>query len=289
HACPCAMAEDPIKDLYSALVLGIKDYFHKQGFKKGMLGLSGGIDSALVACMAKEALGAENVLALTLPSRFSSKGSIDHSMELAENLGIQIKKVEIDTIFQNYLTLLEPMFENRPHDETEENIQSRIRGMILMAFSNKFGHILLNTGNKSEMAMGYTTLYGDMAGGLGVLHDVTKHYVYELARYVNRKGEIIPKSILTKVPSAELRPNQKDSDTLPPFEILDAIIEDYIEKRLDPEEIAKKRKQPLEFVLSLVRKIHCAEYKRRQTPISIRVTPKAFNKGRYVPIVQKWR
>lgn len=289
HACPCARPENGIKDLYSALVLGVRDYFHKQGFKRALLGLSGGIDSALVACIAKDALGSQHITALSLPSRYSSPASADDAAMLAKNLEIAWREVPIDKIFQEYLDLLEPMFENRPFDETEENLQSRIRGMILMAFSNKFGAIVLNAGNKSEMAMGYTTLYGDMAGGLGVLHDVTKLNVYRLAAYVNREREIIPRQIIEKAPSAELRENQTDFDTLPRFEVLDPIIEDYIEMRLSPEEIAAKRNLPLEFILDLTSKMHLAEYKRRQAPISIRVTQKAFSKGRIIPIVQKWR
>ena len=277
-------AESPIHDLYSALVLGVHDYFHKQGFKKGLVGLSGGIDSALVLCIAKDALGAKNVLAVTMPSRYSSKGSVDDSVELAKILGVELIKLPIEAIFKEYLGLLEPMFKGLAPNETEENLQTRIRGMILMAFSNKFGHILLNTGNKSEMAMGYCTLYGDMAGGLGVLHDVTKLQVYKLAEYIG----VIPEAILKKVPSAELKENQVDMDVLPPFEILDPILEDYIENRLTTEEIALKRKQPVEFVRGIIHKIHLAEYKRRQAPIGIRVTEKAFSKGRIVPIVQKW-
>ncbi len=279
-----SLGKDSIRDLYSALILGVKDYFHKQGFRKAIVGLSGGIDSALVACIAKEALGAQNVLALSMPSRFSSKGSVEDAIELARRLGIELKEVPIEPIFQKYLTLLEPMFEGRALDETEENLQSRIRGMILMAFSNKFGHLLLNTGNKSEMAMGYCTLYGDMAGGLGVLHDVFKLQVYQLAKDI----EAIPEAILNKAPSAELRENQTDLDTLPPFEILDPILEDYLEKRLPLERIAEKQKQPLEWVRTIIHKVHLAEYKRRQAPIGIRVTQKAFSKGRVVPIVQKW-
>ncbi|MES2273000.1 MAG: NAD+ synthase [Chlamydiota bacterium] len=289
HACPHPRASDPIKDLYAALVLGVKDYFHKQGFKKALLGLSGGIDSALVACIAKDALGSENVLALTMPSRFSSRGSVTHSILLAQNLGIELREVPIDSMFQGYLDLLEPFFENRPLDFTEENLQSRIRGMILMAFSNKFGALLLNTGNKSEMAMGYTTLYGDMAGALGPLHDVTKLHVYKLANYVNRKEEIIPAVIIQKVPSAELRAHQTDFDSLPPYKVLDPIIEDYIEEGISPEKIALKRNLDVSFVQGLVHKIHLAEYKRRQAPIGIRVTQKAFSCGRIIPIVQKWR
>jgi len=289
HACPCTMPENGIKDLYSALVLGVRDYLHKQGFKKGLLGLSGGIDSALVACIAKEALGAENVLVLALPSRYSSEGSVSDAVHLANNLGIELRKVPIDPVFQSYLDQLEPLFENSMCELAEENIQSRIRGAILMAFSNQYGSILLNAGNKSEMAMGYTTLYGDMAGGLGVLHDVTKLHIYQLAAFINRNQEIIPDAILTKAPSAELKPNQKDSDTLPPFEILDPIIEDYIEELLTPEQIAEKRKLSIDFVREVTHKMHLAEYKRRQAPISLRVTQKAFNKGRIIPIVQKWR
>jgi NAD+ synthase (glutamine-hydrolysing) len=281
---PIQQEDRSIQDLYSALVLGVHDYFHKQGFKQALIGLSGGIDSALVACIAKDALGPENVLAITMPSRYSSKGSVDDSLKLANQLGIELRTIPIEEVFQSYLSLLEPMFEGLPFNETEENLQSRIRGMILMAFSNKFGRILLNTGNKSEMAMGYCTLYGDMAGGLGVLQDVTKLQIYRLAKEI----QIIPEEIVKKVPSAELKENQTDLDVLPPFEILDPILEDYIEKRLDPEEIAKKRKQPIKFVLELIRKIHLAEYKRRQAPIGIRVTEKAFSKGRIVPIVQKY-
>jgi len=223
-------------------------------------------------------------MAITLPSRFSSKGSVDDSIELAQKLGVDLKDISIEPIFKQYLELLEPMFEGRPKDETEENLQSRIRGMILMAFSNKFGSILLNTGNKTEMAMGYCTLYGDMAGGLGVLQDVTKLQIYQLARFI----KVIPESIIIKAPSAELRENQTDQDTLPKYEILDPILEDYIEERLLPEEIAEKQNVEVEFVLTILGKVHRAEYKRRQAPIGIRVTKKAFSKGRVVPIVHNW-
>ncbi len=279
----CPVPENGIKELYSALVLGVSDYFRKQGFGKALVGLSGGVDSALVACIAKDALGSENVIGITLPSRFSSAGSVDDSAKLAKKLGIDLLNIPIETIYKEYLHLLEPYFHGRGANETEENLQTRIRGMILMAFSNKFGALLLNTGNKSEMAMGYCTLYGDMAGGLAVLQDVAKLHVYQLAKHIG-----IPESILNKVPSAELRENQTDFDTLPPFEILDPIIEDYIEEGLEVEAIAKKRKQTVSFVRSLIHRIHLAEYKRRQAPIGIRVTQKAFSKGRVVPIVQKW-
>lgn len=281
---PAELPTNGVKDLYNALVLGVRDYFRKQGFKSALLGLSGGVDSALVACIAKDALGSENVHAIMMPSRYSSKGSLEDAIELAKLLNIELSEVSIEPIFKEFLKSLEPKFQNLAKNETEENLQSRIRGMILMAFSNKFGAIVLNTGNKSEMAMGYTTLYGDMAGGLAVINDVTKSQVYKLAEYTR----VIPQSILTKAPSAELKENQIDEDTLPPYEVLDPILEDYIEGRLPIETIAKKQKQQVDFVRNIVRKIHLAEYKRRQAPISIRVTLKAFSKGRIVPIVQKW-
>lgn len=285
HACPIPKPPNGIKDLYSALVLGVRDYFVKQGFSKAILGLSGGIDSALVACIAKEALGSQNVTALALPSRYSSPSSEKDAEQLAKNLKIGFQVISIDPIYQQYLDLLEPLFGGRPMDATEENLQSRIRGMILMAHSNKFGSILLNTSNKSESAMGYTTLYGDLCGGLGVLLDVAKGKVYELCRFVNRDGEVIPESILKKAPSAELRFNQTDQDTLPPYEILDPIIEDYIEGGESVEEIARKRGEEIGFVRKIVEQIHRSEYKRRQAPIAIRVTQKSFSKGRNVPIV----
>jgi NAD+ synthase (glutamine-hydrolysing) len=278
----CPVPLKGIADLYAALCLGVRDYFHKQGFKKAIVGLSGGIDSALVTCIAKDALGAKNVMAVTMPSRFSSKGSVTDSIKLCKKLGVELKEVSIEPLFKRYLEVLEPEFKGKAVDMTEENLQTRIRGNILMAFSNKLGHILLNTGNKSEMAMGYCTLYGDMAGGLGVLHDVTKMHVYELAKWVG-----LAKEIIEKVPSAELRENQADSDTLPPYEILDPILEDYIEERLSADQIAKKRKQPVAFVRKIIHQVHMAEYKRRQAPIGIRVTQKAFSKGRVVPIVSK--
>ena len=274
---------DPVADLYSALVLGVRDYFLKQGFRKALVGLSGGIDSGLVLCIAKEALGASNVQAITMPSRFSSRASVTDSIALTQKLGIDLKEIPIEPFFKVYLQELAPYLQNRPFDETEENLQARIRAMILMAFSNKFGAIVLNASNKSELAMGYSTLYGDMIGGLGVIQDLLKLKVYELAKHIR----LIPESILQKPPSAELRENQLDTDTLPPFEILDPILEDYLEKGEKIEEIAKKRDQPLLFVQEIVRKIHQSEYKRRQAPIGIRVTPKAFSKGRCVPIVQK--
>lgn len=288
HVCSCAKPKSGVADLYTALVTGVRDYFHKQGFTKAILGLSGGIDSALVACIAKDALGSENVKAVALPSRFSSESSTRDAELLSKNLGISFEVISIDEMYQHYLDLLEPHFVNLKPDITEENLQPRIRAMILMAFSNKFSALLLTTGNKSEMSMGYTTLYGDMAGALGVLQDVSKTYVYELADYVNENQEIIPKSIIEKEPSAELRHNHKTLDSLPPFEILDPILEDYIEGQLSAQEIAHQRGQPVEFVQEIIQKVHAAEFKRRQAPIGIRVTRKAFSKGRSVPIVQKW-
>lgn len=286
---PNSLPESKVEDLYDALVLGVRDYFKKQGFKKAFLGLSGGIDSALTACIGRDALGAENLSALYLPSRFSASSSDADAEAVAHHLSIDLKKVNIETLFQPTLNLLEPYFEGRPWGLAEENMQARIRGQILMAFCNKFGAILLNTGNKSELAMGFTTLYGDMCGGLGVLHDITKTRVYELARYVNRDREIIPESILRKPASPELKENHLTQDTLPPWEKLDPIIEDYVEERLSPKEISKKRDLPLPFIEEVIATIHRAEYKRRQTPISIRVTQKAFSKGRNVPIVQRWK
>jgi len=307
HACPCVLyreslndinssnltvrnlQESGIKDLYAALVLGVRDYFHKQGFSKAILGMSGGIDSALVGCIAKDALGEKNVLALALPSRYNSQESLFDAISLCQNINIEFRQISIDSILQNYLDLLEPLFEEGLQGLTKENLQPRIRAMILMSFSNQEGSILLNTSNKSEMAMGYSTLYGDMAGGLGVLQDVLKLQVYQLAEFVNAKQEVIPRKILTKIPSAELRVDQTDFDTLPPYEILDAVIEDYIELSCCSKEIALKRKFSLDLVESIIRKIHLAEYKRRQAPIGIRVSQKAFGKGRIIPIVQKWQ
>lgn len=277
-----------IEDLYYALVLGVKDYFHKQGFTKALLGLSGGVDSALVACIAKDALGKENVLAVNMSSRFSSLSSIEDSHSLSENLGIELKDITIDLIFQKYLDLLSPYFYEKPFDVTEENIQARIRGMILMALSNKLGHIVLSTGNKSEMAMGYSTLYGDMCGGLGVLVDVSKTLVYKLCNWINKDQLVIPESILTKPPSAELKPNQKDQDSLPDYAIVDAVLEDYVEDHMSLEQIVEKRGIEKDLVNDLIHKIHRAEYKRRQSPTGLRVTKKAFNRGRNFPIVQKW-
>jgi NAD+ synthase (glutamine-hydrolysing) len=279
---------DPLADLYHALVLGTRDYFHKQGFKKGCIGLSGGIDSALVACIAVDALGKENVLGIAMPSRYSSPSSLKDAEQLAHNLGIPLKVIPIEAPFEAYLNLLEPHFEGRPWDVTEENMQSRVRGGILMSLSNKLGYIVLSTGNKSELALGYCTLYGDMVGGLAVISDVTKKQVYELAHWINREREIIPHSTIQKPPSAELKPNQKDTDTLPEYPIVDAVLQGYVEDRLSPEEIAKKHQLSLDLVRDLIHKIHLAEYKRRQAAPGIRVTKRSFRVGRRYPIVQTW-
>jgi NAD+ synthase (glutamine-hydrolysing) len=280
--------EEGIHHLYQALVMGVRDYFVKQGFTKAILGLSGGIDSALVACIAVDALGASNVSALALPTRFSSEASHTDAALLAKNLHLPLQLISIEKTFEHYLHLLDPFIKKGSCSLMEENLQSRIRGMILMAFSNAQGSLLLTTGNKSEMAMGYATLYGDMCGGLGPLFDVTKLRVYELACYVNRAQEIIPNSILKKAPSAELKPNQTDQDTLPPYEVLDPIIEALIEQGLSPKEAAEQQEVSLELVEHIVRAIHRAEYKRRQAPLGLRVTQKAFGCGRHVPVVQGW-
>ncbi|MFQ5729781.1 MAG: NAD+ synthase [Waddliaceae bacterium] len=276
------------EDLFKALVLGVRDYFHKLGLTKACLGISGGIDSAIVACIAEKALGKENVLGLIMPSRYSSESGMIDSTQLINNLGIQSKTISIEKPFQCYLDLLEPHFEGRPFDTTEENLQARIRGMILMAFSNKFRYVVLSTGNKSELAMGYATLYGDMCGGLGVLSDVIKNHVYALARWINRTEEIIPENILSKPPSAELCEGQLDSDSLPDYEIVDTVTREYVEKFRSPEDIAKEYGYPLPLVKDLVKRIHLNEYKRRQSPTGLRVSERAFSKGRHFPIAQRW-
>ena len=278
----------PLQDLYRALVLGLHDYFAKQGFTKALIGLSGGIDSALVACIAKDALGAENVMGVAMPSRYSSEGSVTDAEQLAKNLRINFLKMPIEKSFRAYLDLLEPVFEGRQPDVTEENLQARIRGMILMALSNKFGHIVLSTGNKSELGLGYCTLYGDMCGGLGVISDVLKTQVYELAYWINREKEIIPRASIEKAPSAELRPGQKDIDSLPDYAIVDKVLKAYVEEHLSPQEIIDRYALQKEIVLDLIKRLHHAEYKRRQAPPGLRVSKVAFSVGRRFPIVQGW-
>jgi NAD+ synthase (glutamine-hydrolysing) len=273
--------------IHDALVTGIKDYFGKIGFKTAVIGLSGGLDSAVTTVLAVEALGKENVRVLLMPSQFSSEHSIKDARDLAENLGIRYDLVPIQDIFETYLHQLKPLFEGKAFNVTEENIQARIRGNLLMAISNKFGNILLNTSNKSEMAVGYGTLYGDLAGGISVIADVYKTEVYELAHYINRNNEIIPKNTIIKPPSAELRPDQKDTDSLPDYAILDPILKLYIEERKSPKEIiaAGNDEKLVNRILKLVNR---NEFKRYQTAPVLRVSPKAFGMGRRMPIVAKY-
>ncbi len=279
--------KDKIPLMYDALVLGIKDYFGKIGFKNAIIGLSGGLDSAVTTALATDALGKDNIRVLLMPSQFSSDHSIKDAKNLAENLDIRYDIIPIKDIFETYLQQLNPLFEGRSFDVTEENIQARIRGNLLMAISNKFGNILLNTSNKSEMSVGYGTLYGDLAGGISVIADVYKTEVYELARYINRDKEIIPINTIQKPPSAELRPNQKDSDSLPDYDILDPILKLYIEGRKGPQEIIAQGydKSLVERILKMVNR---NEFKRHQTAPVLRVSPKAFGMGRRMPIVAKY-
>ena len=277
-----------IEAVHQALILGTRDYVRKCGFEKGIVGLSGGIDSSVVASLAADALGPENVLGVAMPGPYSSPESLRDAQALAANLGIQLHVVPITPLFEGYLTALEPVFRDLPRDVTEENIQARIRGNILMALSNKFGALLLSTGNKSELAAGYCTLYGDMAGGLTVISDVPKTMVYELARAINREQEIIPQACLDKAPSAELRPNQTDQDSLPPYDVLDAIVHGYIEENLSAKQIERKHGLDSALVAKTVRQLNRAEYKRQQAPPGLKVTAKAFGIGRRYPIAQKF-
>lgn len=273
--------------IHDALVLGIRNYFHKLGFKKAIIGLSGGIDSALTAVLAAEALGHENVYNVLLPSEFSSEHSVKDAVELAENLQMPYDIISIEEAFHAFQHTLKPYFKDLPFDIAEENIQARIRGVILMALSNKFGYILLNTSNKSEAAVGYSTLYGDMNGGLSVLGDVYKTHIYELSGYINREKEIIPVNIINKPPSAELRPGQKDTDSLPAYDILDEILYQYIEKRQGPKEIISMGFEE-QLVHRILKLVNTSEYKRYQTPPMLRVSSKAFGMGRRMPIVAKY-
>ena len=278
---------ESVCEVYHALVLGLKDYVIKNGFAKVAVGLSGGIDSALVAVLAADAIGKDNVIGVYMPSRYSSQESETDAKELAEDLGIKIITIPIEDMYKAYLSVLEPHFANRESDTAEENLQARIRGNILMAFSNKFGWLVLTTGNKSEMSTGYATLYGDMAGGFAVIKDVPKTLVYKLAGYRNAQGAIIPKRIFTKAPTAELKPNQKDSDTLPKYEDLDPILKAYVEEDKTPEEILAMGFQ--HHVVSMVlRMVDKSEYKRRQSPPGIKITPKSFGKDRRMPITNKY-
>ena len=273
--------------IQDALVMGIRDYFGKLGFTKAIVGLSGGIDSAITAALAAQALGGENVHCLLMPSQFSSDHSINDAVQLAKNYGMPHDIVPIESVYDSYLKLLEPQFKGLPFNVTEENLQARIRGMILMAFSNKFGNILLNTSNKSEAAVGYGTLYGDMCGGLSVIGDLYKTEVFALANFMNEEKEWIPTNTITKPPSAELRPNQKDSDSLPEYDILDAILFLYIEKRTDPQDIIAMGFDAA-IVKRALRLVNINEFKRYQTPPILRVSPKAFGMGRRMPIVGKY-
>ncbi len=276
------------QNVHDALVLGLRDYFQKCGFKSAVLGLSGGIDSAIVACLAVAALGPSHVHGLSLPSQFSSRGSLDDARLLAGRLGIRYDVIPIQPPFESVRQQLNPLFANCPEDTTEENIQARLRGVILMALSNKFGSLLLTTGNKSELAVGYCTLYGDMCGGLAVISDVPKTMVYRLAQWINRNREIIPQSSLTKVPSAELRFNQSDQDTLPPYEILDAILDQYVVQGRSLAEIVQLGFAE-ETVKQVIHLIDVNEYKRRQAAPGLKVTTKAFGVGRRFPIAQRYR
>ena len=280
--------KDELEAAYEALVCGTRDYVRKCGFAKVVIGLSGGIDSALVASIAVAALGPQNVLGVSMPGPYSSKGSLCDAQQLAENLGIEYQTLPITEIFQTYRGTLGPIFAGQKEDACEENIQARIRGNLLMALSNKFGSMVLSTGNKSEMAIGYCTLYGDMAGGLAVISDVPKVMVYELARLVNREREVIPDSTLTKPPSAELRPNQTDQDFLPPYDVLDRILKAYVEDLRSPDEISSHYGFPAELVTSVARMVDRSEYKRKQAPPGLKITSKAFSVGRRFPLANKF-
>lgn len=276
-----------IETIYHALVMGVRNYFEKLGFKKAILGLSGGIDSAVTSAIAAEALGAENVYNVLLPSRFSSGHSVSDSLELVKNYEMPYDIIEIENAFNTFESTLKPYFKDLPFNIAEENLQARTRGVLLMALSNKFGYILLNTSNKSEAAVGYGTLYGDMNGGLSVLGDVYKTQVFDLARFINKEKELIPDNIITKPPSAELRPDQKDSDSLPDYDILDVILYQYIEERKGPREIIKMGYDK-KLVKRILKLVNINEYKRYQTPPILRVSSKAFGMGRRMPIVAKY-
>jgi len=279
--------KDKIQLIHDALVVGIRDYFQKLGFKKAILGLSGGIDSAVTAVLAAKALGPENVRVLLMPSQFSSGHSVDDARQLAETLGIQYDIVAIKPMYDAFEAALAQQFEGQAFNVTEENIQARVRGTLLMAMSNKFGHILLNTTNKSEMSVGYGTLYGDMCGGIAVLGDVYKTEIYELVKYLNKDGEVVPQNTIAKPPSAELRPGQKDTDSLPPYEVLDPLLFQYIECRKGPSElIAMGFEEAL--VKRVLRMVNINEFKREQAAPVIRVSTKAFGMGRRMPIVGKY-
>jgi NAD+ synthase/NAD+ synthase (glutamine-hydrolysing) len=282
-------ADEPLEsEVYRALCLGVRDYVGKNGFPGALVGLSGGVDSALTLCIACDALGPERVRAVMMPSQYTSKISLEDSRELVRNLGVRYIEIPIGPAFDAFLASLAGEFAGLPQDATEENLQARIRGILLMALSNKFGAIVLTTGNKSEMAVGYATLYGDMAGGFAVIKDILKTLVYRLCRYRNGRKPLIPERILTRAPSAELRPNQTDQDTLPPYEVLDPIVSEYMENDMSPSEIVARGFSPAD-VKRVVEMIHRSEYKRRQAPIGIRITHRGFGKDWRYPITSRYR
>jgi NAD+ synthase (glutamine-hydrolysing) len=276
------------EEVYEALVLGTRDYVKKNGFADVVIGLSGGIDSSLVACIAADALGPEHVHGVSMPSRYSSDGSRTDAQALAENLGIDLRTIAIEPAHRSFLEMLAPSFGDLPPDLTEENLQSRIRGVLLMALSNKFGWLVLTTGNKSEMAVGYSTLYGDTAGGFAVIKDVFKTTLYRLCEHRNTIGLVIPTDVLSKPPSAELRPDQRDDQSLPPYEVLDPVLAAYIEGDLTAAELIAEGFDEA-IVRRITRLVDLAEYKRRQSPPGVRVTPKAFGKDRRLPITNAYR
>lgn len=282
------MITDEIEAVYRALILGTRDYVRKCGFRKALIGLSGGVDSSLVATIAADALGSENVVGVAMPGPYSSGGSLRDAELLSKNLQIQFMRLPIGNTFDSYRGALKEPFASLAQNVAEENLQARIRGNLLMALSNKFGWLVLSTGNKSEMAVGYCTLYGDMAGGLAVISDVPKMMVYDLARFANRERQRIPEDVFTKPPSAELRPNQTDQDSLPPYEVLDKILKGYVEDMWTPEEIATDSGIPLDLVRSVARQVDRNEYKRKQAPPGLKVTSKAFSVGRRFPMAQKF-
>ena len=276
------------EEMFRGLVMGVRDYLYKCGYSKAVVGLSGGIDSAVVAVIAAEALGAEHVMGISMPSRYTASQSISDAERLAGNLGLSFSTIPIEELFEQYKQSLNPLFPGKAEDVTEENIQARIRGNILMAVSNKLGSMVLSTGNKSEISVGYCTLYGDMAGGLSVISDVPKMKVYALANWINRDKEIIPQAIIDRPPTAELRPNQTDQDSLPPYEVLDSILEGYVENHWSVEQLIAKG-YDAELVGQVVRKVDINEYKRNQAAPGLKVTAKAFGSGRRNPIAQKFR
>ena len=279
----------PVEEVYEALVLGTRDYVAKNGFRTVVLGLSGGIDSCLTACLAVDALGADRVVGIVMPSRFSSRQTQDDARRLARALGIQCETVSIEPCFRAYLSTLAPDFKGRMADVTEQNLQARIRGTLLMALSNKFGWLVLTTGNKSEMATGYCTLYGDMAGGFAVIKDVPKTLVYRLAALRNRRAAVIPPRVFTRAPTAELAFRQTDQDTLPPYGALDEILTAYVEDDLSAAEIVRRTGCPRKMVERVIRMVDQSEYKRRQSPPGVKITPKAFGKDRRMPITNRYR